>query len=176
MQVAVSKYGVTEGVFRLRHLRHLPFLFLLLGLIPASSYAQNATIVGTVTDPSGAVMPNVNVTVTNAETSWTRTIPTNDSGQYVVPDIPIGHYSVKAEASGFKISEQKDVVVQVGDRLRIDFQMKVGTSSETVTVEANSIAVQADSGELSSVITAQQVSQVAVNGRSIYQLAALTPG
>ena len=176
MQVAVSKNGVAAGLFRWKNLRYLPFLFLLLALIPSVSFAQNATIVGTVTDPSGAVMPNVNVTVSNPATGWTRTYPTNDAGQYVAPDIQIGHYNVKAEASGFKVSEQKDVVVQVGDRLRIDFQMKVGTSSETVTVEANPIAVQSDSGELSNVITSQQVSQIAVNGRSIYQLAQLTPG
>jgi len=62
--------------------------------------------------------------VTNTETGWTRTIPTNDSGQYVVPNIQIGHYSVKAEASGFKVAEQKDVVLSVGDRLRLDFQMR----------------------------------------------------
>jgi len=177
MQFAVSKLsGVAEGVFKSRNLRYLPFLFLLLFLMPAVSFAQNATIVGTVTDPSGAVMPNVNVTATNAATGWTRTIPTNDAGQYVVPDIQIGHYNIKAEASGFKVSEQKDVLLQVGDRLRVDFQMKVGTSSETVTVEANAIAVQADSGELSNVITGQQVAQLAVNGRGIYQLAALAPG
>jgi len=177
MQFAVSKLsGVAEGVFKSRNLRSLPFLFLLLFLMPAVSFAQNATIVGTVTDPSGAVMPNVNVTATNAATGWTRTIPTNDAGQYVVPDIQIGHYNIKAEASGFKVSEQKDVLLQVGDRLRVDFQMKVGTSSETVTVEANAIAVQADSGELSNVITGQQVAQLAVNGRGIYQLAALAPG
>ncbi|HET8964837.1 MAG TPA: carboxypeptidase-like regulatory domain-containing protein, partial [Candidatus Acidoferrum sp.] len=176
MQVAVSKYGVAEGVFKSKNLRYLPFLFLLLFLMPAVSFAQNATIVGTVTDPSGAVMPNVNVTATNPATGWTRTIPTNDAGQYVVPDIQIGHYNIKAEASGFKTSEQKDVVLQVGDRLRIDFQMKVGTSAETITVEANAIAVQADSGEMSNVITSQQVAQLAVNGRGIYQLAALAPG
>jgi hypothetical protein len=177
MQFAVSKwYGVAGGLFRFRSLKYLPFLFLLLCLIPAASYAQNATIVGTVTDPSGAVMPNVNVTVTNSATGWTKTFPTNDAGQYVAPDVQIGRYNIKAEASGFKVSEQKDVVAQVGDRLRVDFQMKVGTSSETVTVEANTIAVQADSGELSNVITSQQVSQIAVNGRSIYQLAQLTPG
>jgi hypothetical protein len=177
MQFAVSKLcEVVGGVFRFRSLKYLPFLFPLLCLIPAASYAQNATIVGTVTDPSGAVMPNVNVTAANTATGWTRTFPTNDSGQYVMPDIQIGRYNVKAEAAGFKISEQKDVVVQVGDRLRIDFQMKVGTSSETVTVEANTIAVQADSGEVSNVITAQQMSQISTNGRSIYALAALTPG
>jgi Carboxypeptidase regulatory-like domain len=177
MQLGVSKLcGVAGGLFRFRNLKYLPILFLLLGMIPAAAYAQNATIVGTVSDPSGAVMPNVNVTVTNPATGWTRTFPTNDSGQYVAPDIQIGRYTVKAEASGFKVSEQKDVVVQVGDRLRVDFQMTVGTSSETVTVEANTIAIQADSGEVSNVITSQQVSQIAVNGRSIYQLAQLTPG
>src|SRR5580765_9111009 len=122
MQVAVSKHRVAEGIFRSRNLKCLPFLFLLLFLMPAVSFAQNATIVGTVTDPSGAVMPNVNVTATNAATGWTRTFPTNDSGQYVMPDIQIGHYNVRAESAGFKVSEQKDVVVQVGDRLRIDFQ------------------------------------------------------
>ncbi|HVO58168.1 MAG TPA: TonB-dependent receptor [Dongiaceae bacterium] len=157
--------------------RLLPYavLLLLIGL-PSVAFAQNATIVGTVTDPSGAAMPNVNVTVSNSETGFTRVVPTNDAGQYLVGDIAIGHYNVKAEANGFKTAEQKDVVLQVGDRLRIDFQMKVGTSSETVTVEANAIAVQADSGEVSSVITDQQLSQIAVNGRSIYQLAVLTPG
>ena len=158
---------------RLLYLSLLCFLFLAL---PSVSFGQNATIVGTVTDPSGAAMPNVNVTITNTETNWTRTIPTNDSGQYVTPDIQIGRYNVKAEASGFKAAEQKDIVLRVGDRLRIDFQMKMGTSSETVTVEANSIAVQSDSGEVSNVITDQQMSQLSVNGRSIYQLAALTPG
>src|SRR5438067_2374273 len=112
---------------RLLYLSLLCFLFLAL---PSVSFGQNATIVGTVTDPSGGVMPNVNITVTNTETSWTRTIPTNDSGQYVVPDIQIGRYNVKAEASGFKIAEQKDVVLSVGDRLRLDFQMKMGTSAE----------------------------------------------
>src|SRR6266567_3750857 len=157
-------------------LHYLSVLCLLLFGLTSVSFGQNATIVGTVTDPSGGVMPNVNITVTNTETSWTRTIPTNDSGQYVVPNIQIGHYNVKAEASGFKIAEQKDVVLSVGDRLRLDFQMKMGTSAETVTVEANPIAVQSDSGELSNVITDKQVSQLAVNGRSIYQLAQLTPG
>src|SRR5882724_6969267 len=164
---------VTARKYKLHYLSLLCLLFFGLASV---SFGQNATIVGTVTDPSGGVMPNVNITVTNTETGWTRTIPTNDSGQYVVPNIQIGHYTVKAEASGFKIAEQKDVVLSVGDRLRLDFQMKMGTSAETVTVEANVVRVQADSGEVSHVIDEQQMSQIAVNGRSIYQLAQLTPG
>src|SRR5580692_8407078 len=159
--------------FRLR------FLFLLLVALigfSASTFAQQATIVGTVTDPSGAVVPNVSVILTNTETGRSVTIPTNDAGQYVAVDLQIGHYVVKAEAKGFKAAEQKDIVLTIGARIRVDFQMQMGAAQETVTVEANAVQVQTDSGERSNLITDQQMSQIAVNGRSIYQLAALTPG
>jgi len=138
--------------------------------------AQQATIVGTVTDPSGASLPNVNITITSTESGVVKKTQTNDAGQYVVPDLNIGHYSIKVEAAGFKTAEQKNLVLQVGDRDRVDFQMQVGGTSETVTVEANPVKVQTDSGEISNVITGQQISQIAVSGRSMYQLAALVPG
>jgi hypothetical protein len=138
--------------------------------------AQQATVVGTVTDPAGAALPNVTITVTNVESGVTRTIQTNTAGQYVVPDLNIGHYSVKAQAPGFKATEQKDVELQVGARDRLDFQLQVGEVQETITVEANTVRVQTDSGEQSSVITGQQISQISVSGRSMYQLAALVPG
>src|SRR5580704_8638817 len=158
---------------------HLRFLFVLLVALigfSASTFAQQATIVGTVTDPSGAVVPNVAVVITNTDTGLSRTFPTNDAGQYVAPDLQIGHYEVKASAAGFKAAEQKSIVLTVGDRIRVDFQMQMGAAQETVTVEANAVRVQSDSGEVSNLITDQQVSQIAVNGRSIYQLAQLTPG
>ena len=147
----------------------------MLGLSLAAK-AQQATVVGTVIDPSGAAVANATITVTDLDSGVSRTIQTNSTGQYVVPDLNIGHYSVKAQASGFKVDEQKDVVLQVGDRARIDFQMQVGQIQETITVEANPVRVQTDSGEQSSVITGQQISQIAVSGRSMYQLAALVPG
>src|SRR5262249_46943390 len=161
---------------KVRNLKYLFLLALALVALPTLTFGQNATLVGTVTDPSGGVVAGVTITITSVETGAVRTITTNESGQYVVADLPIGHYSIKATASGFKAVEQKDVVATVGDRLRIDFQMTMGAASETVTVEANAIAVQADSGEVSNLITDKQVSQLAINGRSIYQLAALTPG
>jgi hypothetical protein len=148
---------------------------LFLGL-SSLAFAQDATVVGTITDPSGSAIPGAKVTVTSVETAATRTVTTNESGQFVLPELHIGHYDVKVEAAGFKTEEQKSLVLQVGDRLRLDFQMQVGGAQETVTVEANAVRVQADSGEVSNVITGQQLSQIAVNGRSIYQLAALTPG
>ena len=161
---------------KLSSLRYLLLLFVLLGGLPFRASAQDATIVGTVTDQSGSVMANVKITITNAETNLARTITTNDSGQYVAVDLRIGHYSVKAEASGFKVAEEKGLVLNVGDRRRVDFQMALGAAQETVTVEANVVHVQADSGEASNLITGQQLSQLSVNGRGIYQLAALTPG
>src|SRR5580700_5107139 len=157
-------------------LRYLVVLLVALIGFSASTFAQQANIVGTVTDPSGAVVPNVAVTLTNTDTGRSVVIPTNDAGQYVAVDLQIGHYRVKAEAKGFKVSEQKDIVLTVGDRIRVDFQMQLGAAQETVTVEANAVQVQTDSGERSNLITGQQMSQLAVSGRSIYQLAALTPG
>jgi hypothetical protein len=156
--------------------RHAFLLGVLLLGLPVLAFAQEATIVGTVTDPSGSVIANVKITATNVETGLSKTITTNDAGQYVIPDAHIGHYTVKAEATGFKAGEQKNILLQVGDRARIDFQLQLGAAAETVTVEANAIRVQQDSGERSNVITSEQVSQLAVNGRGIYQLAALTPG
>ena len=119
--------------------------------------AQQA-IVGTVTDPSGASLPNVNITLMSAESGVVKKTQTNDAGQYVMPDMNIGHYGVKAESTGFQAAEQKNVVLQVGDRDRVDFQMQIGGTAETVTVEANPVKIQTDSGEVSNVITGQQIS------------------
>src|SRR5882762_4665600 len=161
---------------KLGSLKYLLLLAAVLVALPSCTFGQNATVVGTVTDPSGGVVAGVTVTITSASTGAVKTFTTNESGQYVAADLAIGHYNIKANAAGFKVVEQKDVTLTVGDRLRIDFQMAVGAASETVTVEANAIAVQSDSGELSNLITDQQVAQLAVNGRGIYQLAALAPG
>jgi hypothetical protein len=158
------------------NVRYLWILCLLLAGLPFLAAAQEATIVGTVTDPAGSVVPNVTITITNTGTGYVRTFPTNDVGQYVAPGLPIGTYDLKAEASGFKIEESKGVVLNVNDRTRVDFQMKVGTKSETVSVEANAIQVQADSSEQSNLISGTQISQLATNGRSIYTYVTLTTG
>ncbi len=145
-------------------------------IFAAQALAQEATIVGTVTDPSGAAVANAKVTMTNLDTNLSKDLTTNDSGQYTAVDIHIGRYDIKVEVSGFKTAEKKGLVLQVGDRARADFQLQIGGSSETVTVEANTVAVQADSGEVSSVITGEQIANLSINGRGIYQLAALAPG
>jgi hypothetical protein len=151
-------------------------LFLLLTACSFVASAQEATIVGTITDASGATVPNVAITITNTQTGQARHLTTNGAGQYVAADLQIGHYSIRAEMPGFKASEQKDVPLNVGDRSRVDFRLEIGSTQENVNVEATAVAVQTDTGEVSDVITGQQVSQLATNGRSLYSLAPLTSG
>jgi hypothetical protein len=151
-------------------------LFVLLIGISSHAFGQEATIVGTVTDPSGATVPNAAITITNIDTGAARNLPTSADGQYVAPDLQIGHYTVRAAAPGFKSADQSNLVLAVGDRTRVDFKLQVGSASEEVTVEANAIAVQTDNGEVSNVITGQQITQLATNGRSLYTLFALAPG
>jgi hypothetical protein len=158
------------------HLRLAVLAALFLVLFAAQALAQDATIVGTVTDPSGAAVPNANITITNNDTGVARNLPTNGDGQYVAPDLHIGRYTVRAAATGFKVAEQKNLVLNVGGRTRVDFKMEIGAATESVTVEANVVAVQADSGEVSNLITGRQISDLAVNGTSLFQLAALAPG
>jgi len=143
---------------------------------PFLAHAQEATIVGTVTDASGAVVPNVAITLTNTEIGVVRTSVTNGDGQYVAPGLAIGQWNVTAKATGFGVEEKNGVVLNVNDRTRVDFVVKLGTSQEKVEVEANVVAVQTDSSEVSSVITGQQITELSTNGRSIYTLFALAPG
>ena len=160
----------------LNFLRAFLVVCVLVGLSSLPALAQTATILGTVTDPSGAAVPNVTVDITNVDTTQTERFVTNSVGQYVAPDLVIGRYNVAAAATNFQPASQQDINLNVGDRRRIDFQLKVGASQQTVTVEAGAAAVQADTGEQSFVITGTQVSQLATNGRSMYTLEALTPG
>src|SRR5579859_7486596 len=159
-----------------RDLRLLLSLLLTITLFTAVAAAQEATIVGTVMDTQGAAIPNATLVITNTDTGIARTVTTAADGQYVVPDLHIGHYLVRAQVTGFKIAERKDLVLQVGDRTRIDFSLQVGDTKETITVEGNAIAVQTESGEVSNVVTSQQVSDLPTNGRTLYNLYALTPG
>jgi len=152
------------------------FLFALLGIFAFQAFAQEATIVGTVTDPSGATVPNATITTKNIDTNQVGRFVTSADGTYVAPSVQIGHYVVRVEVAGFKKAEQKDIVLGNGDRARVDFKLEIGNATESVTVEAAAVAVQTESGEVSDLITGDQIAQIATNGRSIYSLAALTAG
>jgi hypothetical protein len=149
---------------------------LFLAVMAAPALAQEATVVGTVTDSSGAALPSVTVTLTNIDTGFSRTIKTNGTGEYVLPGMLIGRYNATAAEKGFGTEEKTGLVLNVGDRLRVDFALRVGTAQENVNVEAGAIAVQTDSGEVSDVISGDQITKLEANGRSIYSMVNLTPG
>ena len=137
---------------------------------------ETASIVGTVSDPTGAAVPNAKVLITNTDTGLARPLTTNSSGAYTAPQLSIGRYSVRVEAPGFKGFEQKGITLNVGAVVRADATLQIGESKESVTVEANAVQVQSDSSEVSQTIGAEQVSDIATNGRNVYQLATLVAG
>ncbi len=177
MKFLSSKFAGSFGLAVRRNGSRLALLLAALCVMFAvPALAQEATIVGTVTDPTGASVPNASITITNTDTGVARSQPTNSDGGYVAPDLIIGHYTVRVTATGFKATEQKNIVLNVGDQKRLDFKLVVGSVQEQVTVEANAITVQTDTSDVSHVIDGQQLTQLATNGRSLYELFALTPG
>src|SRR5712692_419328 len=111
-----------------------------------SLFAQEntATVTGQVLDSSGAGIAGANVTARNVQTGITRSTVTNETANYSIPLLPIGTYEVMAEREGFKKSVQKDIVLQVDQRARLDFTLDVGQTSETVEVTASVPLTQTD--------------------------------
>ena len=142
------------------------------------AYGQltTADILGTVTDATGAVIPNASVTVVNVDTKETRVATSNSSGEYTVTLLPVGRYRVTTTAAGFKTQAILNVAVEAGDRAREDVKLDTGGSTEVVNVEAQTPLLQADNATVSSTITAVAVQDLPLNGRNFVQLVQLVPG
>jgi hypothetical protein len=141
--------------------------------------AQDITgsIGGTILDPSDAVVPNAKVTVTNTDRNQVvRTITTESTGSYSVPYIPVGTYTIKVEAAGFKTQERTGVVLNVADDLRINIRLEVGATSETVEVRAEAVGVELGTPASASTIEGRQITELSVAARNYEQLMILMPG
>jgi hypothetical protein len=138
--------------------------------------ADTATIVGTVTDPAGAPIPNAAVTVSNPAMGLMRKLVTDSAGAYLVRALPIGNYVVTAEASGFQTFVRTGIVLTVGQIQRVDFKLQVGKITQTVTVSGNVAHVQTETGAVSQLTTSTQFENLTMNGRDFLTLLALTPG
>jgi hypothetical protein len=137
---------------------------------------ESAEITGVVTDASGAALPNATVTVTHLSTGITRTTQSNGAGLFDLPGLQVGIYDLKATSKGFKTYTKAGLVLNTAQRLRADVQLQVGAETQTVTVEAAALQVQSDSNEVSTLITGEQVLQIATNGRSVMSLVAAGTG
>lgn len=145
-------------------------------LAPWARAQENATITGTVTDSTGAVVPNVTITLTNRATGQARTETSNNSGTYVFANLGVGTFTLAASATGFQSYTRTGIVVNVDQSLKEDVTLAVGSTGQTVTVQADALQVQSETSELSTLITGEQVRQLATNGRNVTALAALGMG
>jgi Carboxypeptidase regulatory-like domain len=156
----------------------LVFATLSLLAFSLNGWAQqsSATIVGTVTDPSGAAIPNATVTVASPDTGFKRVLVTNSAGAYTAAALVPGTYNVTVEASGFQRLVQAEVILTVGQTQRVDMQLKVGATTQEVTVRGNVPQVQTEDAAVSTAIVGSQVQNLNLNGRNVLLLTTLVPG
>ncbi|HET9529329.1 MAG TPA: TonB-dependent receptor, partial [Blastocatellia bacterium] len=145
----------------------------------SAALAQTTTvgsISGTVRDPNGAVVPNVEVTITDERTGAVRTVNTGSDGIYSALSLPVGRYTVSASPQGFKRTVASGLELHVSENLVVNLTLEIGQVSETVTVTAEAITIETKSGNVSSLIGEKQVTELPLNGRNYSQLALMVPG
>ena len=147
---------------------------LLVGVHAQSSTAGNIT--GTVRDPQGAAVPRAEITVTEEKTGSTRTVTTNDDGFYNIPSLIPGVYTITTSPSGFKKTIIPNVELHVSENKTVNIDLQVGQVTETVTITSDTQTVETRSGEVSSLISEKQVTELPLNGRNYAQLALMVPG
>src|SRR4029453_4977464 len=149
---------------------------LLAGTTAFGQASTTATIRGTVPDPSGGVLPGRTVPATNTGTKAVQTTVSDDRGQYLFGGLFPGTYDLKVELSGFKTYEQKALSLSPSDNRGIDVRLEIGQQTETVTVTSQLEVIQTETGAREGVLTAKQIENLSVIGRSALELLRILPG
>ena len=146
-------------------------------MVPATMAQQaTATVNGVVKDPTGAAIPKAQVELKNVDTGVVRTTSTNNDGIYDFPSVVPGAYSMQVSSTGFNAVSQPPVTLQVGQTATFDFQLKVGATSSTVTVDAVAPALETSTSELGTVVAPKEVDDLPLNGRNFTELLTILPG
>src|SRR5229473_3801472 len=155
-------------------------MLLSLMLSPYSAFVLQAdtggSISGTVTDQTGAVVPDTTVTARNLDTTVQQTTKTNANGFYSFTTLPVGRYEIEILREGFKPYKRTGLVIDVNAALREDISLTMGEQSEEVVVSDTAVHVETESSQMGEVVTGSQITSVALNGRSFTDLLALQPG
>ncbi len=154
----------------------LPFLFIALLANPALAQTTSTTILGTVTDSAGALVAGAKITVTNTKTGISREVAASSTGDFSFPLLDVGIYDVAASAQGFKSEVRRNVILQINEKVRVDFALQVGTTSERVEVVANTATLQTDDATLGLTVEQRRVEELPLNNRNLGALAILQPG
>ncbi len=145
--------------------------------MPASAQVLYGSIVGTVEDPTGAVVPGATITLTNPATGASREIKADEQGRYSIPNIQAGSYEIRVSAQGFRTLTRTGVEVTINTVTRVDAKLEVGQMTEQVTVSASAITLQTDKSDVRTEITSQTVTNMPLPGYRNYQsLINLVPG
>ena len=162
----------------MRKMRFAALLLALSALISTSAFAQQTTgnITGRVLDAQGAAVPGATVTARQPTTGFTRTVTSDEEGVYRLQALNVGVYDIVTELSGFSTVEQKGIVLNVGQTLSIDFELKVAAVAETVTVTGQSPLIEATASSVGGVVDIGRIESMPLNGRQFANLAATIPG
>ena len=148
----------------------------LLITVSLSAQVTTTTLSGTVTDPSRAAIPGAQVAVHNTDTGLRRTVTTNSTGNYVIADLPYGHYDVVVTKQGFKELDRTGILLSIGARQALDLSLDLGSVNQTVTVSSQATLLRTNDASLGQVIGTTQIESLPVLGRSFDQLMYLVPG
>ena len=153
-------------------------ILLLIVSTALTGWAQvdTATVVGTIRDSSGAVLPNVIVTATEMDTGVKLTVNSSTDGNYVLTPLRIGRYTVSAQATGFQTEQRTNIVLDVQQNLRLDFELHVGSVAQTAEVIGQAPLLETENASMGDVVASQQVEELPLNGRRYTDLAELTSG
>ncbi len=149
---------------------------LLLGCGVGLAQLDNASILGIVSDPTGAVIPGAKITIQNQGTSAKTELTTDQSGAFAAPVLPVGTYNVTVSATGFRTYVLENIRLSVADVRKLPITLTVGTVTEQVTVVGEATTVQTASATLGGIVSSRQVADLPLNGRALTQLLTTVPG
>ncbi|MGA9801656.1 MAG: carboxypeptidase regulatory-like domain-containing protein [Terriglobales bacterium] len=154
----------------------IAILIVLAGSVPSRAQVAGATIVGTITDPAGAVVANAQITIKDIATGVDRTVTTNSAGFYTAPNLASGKYELKVSAPGFSVGRASDITLTVGAQQTVNIVLQVGKANALVEVTGVAAGVELATSDLSSAVDGIVIRELPLNGRDWAQLATLEPG
>ena len=154
-------------------------VLLALGLVTSSrlnAQGASASVSGTVTDATGAIIPKAAVQVKNIETGQVQQAPSDSQGRYTIPNLGIGNYEAQASAPGFQTLIRRGITLTVGSQPVVDFALPVGQSQQAITVESQVSQVDTLSSAVGAYVEQSQINNLPLNGRNFTDLVSLAPG
>src|SRR5262249_29202111 len=145
-------------------------------IVAASAQNITATLLGTLKDETGAVLPGVDITIIHLATNRSYQVLSDDTGSYRLPLLPPGEYSITAQLAGFRTEVRSGIVLQVDQVARVDLMLSVGTTTDRILVTADAPLVSSETATVGNVIDSRKVVELPLNGREFQQLVVLVPG